>query len=213
MAIYRDVGGRRVVWRSVDLTDPAPLWQIFGSNVRPGLAAIPRKLDQTVVRACPDQVFGHRRFCDRKDGVVVFGTGVVLINGAAGDLLLALVVAGQVRTDGLPVHAAIGGLKQALAGVVKSIRIVRRNQNGRSPLEAVFQNCRPAAVADLGLLRDVLDLTGTFVKPRDNAFVLAGVHNIWIGWIGRDEARFTSTHVIPVGTVDRTLVAAAGDGY
>ena len=52
---------------------------------------------------------------------------------------LLFVVASQVGADRLPVHAAVGGLKQALPGVVERVGIVRRDHDRRRPLEAVLQ--------------------------------------------------------------------------
>ena len=82
-------------------------------------------MNQSIVRACPNQVFCYRRLRDCEDGVVVLGSSVVNIDGTARRLLLALVIASQIRTDGFPVHASVRGLKQTFTGVIKRVWIVR----------------------------------------------------------------------------------------
>src|SRR5208282_1674900 len=108
-------------------------------------------------------------------------------------------------------HAAIGSFEQAFPAVVERIGIVRREENWRRPLETVRQLSRSAAVAYLGLLRDIFGLPVAFVEARDHAFVLARINNIGIRRIGRDVASFTTAHGIPAGSVNRAFVAAAGN--
>ena len=52
----RSAGVKR---RSINLADAAPFGKIFRGDIGPGLAAVPRQLDQAIVGACPDQALGN----------------------------------------------------------------------------------------------------------------------------------------------------------
>ena len=123
----------------------------------------------------------------------------------------ALVVARQVRTDGLPVHAAVGRFKQTLARVVKRVGIVRREHDGRGPLEAVFQVGRAVSVGEFGLLGDRLHLADVPVVARDVALIVGGINDVRVARIGRNVACLAAAHVVPIAAVNRAVVAAAGD--
>ena len=111
MAVHRNVGRACIVRRSLYLADAAPFRQILGRNIGPVLSCVAGNLDQTVVGSHPQQTLGDRRLCQRKDRVVVLGASVVQSDVAARGLLLALVVAREVGTNRLPMHAAVRSLE------------------------------------------------------------------------------------------------------
>ena len=151
MPIDGHIRGPGIERRRIDLADPAPLRHILRRNVRPGLAFVLRQLNQAVIRAHPQQSLGDRRFRQRKYRVVIFRAGVVERDVAARNFLFLLVVARQIRADRLPVHAAVGRLKQPLAAVIQRVRIVRRKQDRRGPLKTMLQVRRPVRVGKLRL--------------------------------------------------------------
>ena len=195
----------------INLADAAPFWQLFRGDVAPSFSSIACDLHEAVIRACPNLALGDRRFGDRKDRVVILGAGVVFIDGAAGNFLLALIVAGEIGANGFPVHAAVGSLKKALACVVEDVGIVWGNQERRGPLEAVVEDRGSAAVGKLGRSRDALGLASVAIIAGQRALVVAGVHDEGIGRVRSDVARFAAAYGIPVGAVDGAIVAAAGD--
>src|SRR6266446_4011683 len=212
MAVHRNVHGARVERRGVDLADAAPLRHIFGRDVGPVLSLIASNLDETVIGANPDQAFGDGRLRDREDGVVVFGTGVVESDIAARRLLLGFVVAREVWTDRLPVHATVRSFEKTLACMVERAGVVRRKQHGCGPLETMLQETRAVSVGEFRLLGDRLHLSDMPVVARNVALVVGGINNVWIGRVRRDVAGFASAHVIPIGAVDDAVITAAGDG-
>src|SRR5450759_4728475 len=77
MAVDRDVRGAGIMRRRFNQTDAAPFRKTLGRYVGPTLAFIACDLDQAVVRARPDQAFRQGRRSNRKNGVVIFGAGIV----------------------------------------------------------------------------------------------------------------------------------------
>src|ERR1700722_11852556 len=68
-------------------------------------------------------------------------------------------------------------------------------------------------IGKLRLLGDRLYLSSVPIVARDIALIVGGINNIGIGWIRSNITRFASTHVIPVGAINRAVIAAAGDGH
>src|SRR5258707_7693903 len=198
MAISGHERGTGVEGRRVDLADAAPLWQVPRSYIRPGFSLVACNLDQTVIRANPEQASANRRFSQSKDRVVILRTGVIQRNVAARNLLLALVVPRQVRTDCLPVDTTVCGLKQTFPCVVQRVGIMRREHYWRSPLEPMFKIRSPMRIRKLRLFCDRLHLPDTLVEARDVSLVVGRVNNVGIRRIRSDIAGFAATHVIPV---------------
>src|SRR6185437_13403109 len=136
-----DVGGAGVKRRRRDVADLGPLLgglELGRGDVGPVGAAVGGEMHEAVVAAGPNQALLLGRFGDGKDDVVVLGAGVVLGDGAAGGLLLALVVAGEVGADDGPVIAHVGALKEHVAAVVNRLGVEGRGGDGGGPLEAVL---------------------------------------------------------------------------
>src|SRR5207244_5548878 len=137
--------------------------------------------------------------------VVVFHAGDVERDGPAGGLLLALVVARQVRTDGRPAHAVVGALEHHFRRGVDHVGIVRRNDDGLRPLEAMGIIFRAVAGCIQRKRRNILRLLGAMVVAGHHYTVVARDHHVVVARVGRDVAAFTTTYVIPVALGDHAL--------
>jgi len=143
--------------RRFDLAGCGSTPQIFGRDIGPVFSFIAR------IWIRPSSVPTHSNplvigdSASAKIGVVVLGTRIVQGDFTPGNILLGLVIARQVRTDCLPMRATVRGLEQAFARVIQRVGIVRRNQNGRGPLETVFQVAGSVSIGKLRLL--VIDFT------------------------------------------------------
>src|SRR5581483_8141692 len=138
--------------------------------------------------------------------------GVVLSDGAAGGLLLGLVVAGEVGTDGGPAHAVVGGFEEHFGTVIDDAGIVGRERDRSGPLKAVDEI---GGAVTHGIQRprgDLLRLAGRLVETGDESVVGAGIDDVGIAGIGNDEAAFAAADVKPIALGDGAVVAAAGDG-
>ena len=160
--------------RRFHVADRAPRRQVGDvlRDVRPGLAAVPRQLQQAVVRAGPDDSRLFWRFCNREDDAPVLDPDVVG-RQAAGALLPALVVQREVRTDLLPALTAVGRLVHVLAADVDSVPIVRRDRKRRRPHESILQIRRYA----VGIVRphfDIARLAPVLFIANDDAADAAG---------------------------------------
>src|SRR5205807_4353982 len=121
------------------------------------------------------------------------------IDRAAGRLLLALIVAGEIGADGNPMYAAIGRLEQSLSRLIQRIWIVGRKENWSSPLEPVIQLGRASAIAQVRHHTDIFAFSGPFIKARDLPLIASCVNNVRVRRIWGDVAGFAASHVIPIG--------------
>src|SRR5690349_17528078 len=167
---------------------------------------------QPIITADPDQILLHRRFGDREDRVVILRTRVVGCKGLGAGLLLGLVVAAQVRTDDGPTLAAIDGLEQHFAAEVEDAGIMRRQQHGRGPPEAVQQTGR-GVCARPEPRRDVSYFTGVAVVASEVAVVIAGVNDLRIAGIGPVITRLAAADRVPLPLPDRSGIAARQDRH
>ncbi len=103
-----DKGCAGVVWRRVDDRDQRPLRQLRRRDILPGLAVVAREMNQTVVRAGPEDPFLQRRLREGEYGAVVVHAVAVNSNRATGRPHLAGVVAREVGADNLPALAFVG---------------------------------------------------------------------------------------------------------
>src|SRR5262249_9189913 len=90
----------------------------------------------------------------RKNRAMKLGGGVVDYDWAARRLLLALVVSREVGADLLPRVAVVRSLEQYVTAEVDRLRIVRRSDDRRVPIEAILvAGNRVAARADFLRIR------------------------------------------------------------
>ena len=79
MKIDREIRGRRVVTRRLDIADgaPAAATRECFCHISPVFAAVAREVDQSIVAASPDQSFFFRRLGNCKQRREVFDADVV----------------------------------------------------------------------------------------------------------------------------------------
>ena len=169
-------------------------------------------MDKPIVCAHPDQALCNWRFGSREHRVVILRSRIVDRNRPARWLLLALVIAGQVRTDRLPMHAAISCLKHALSTVIERVGIMWRDQNRCGPLKAMLEIGCAVPVGELRQHRDISDLSRALIESSQISLIITGINNVGIRRIWRDVPYFPAAHGIPIGATDRAFIAAAGDG-
>src|SRR5579859_1139790 len=140
MEIHSDIGGALLVGRSLDLLEAAPLGQVgnAGGHVVPVFAAIARDLHYAVIGSHPDDLGINGGDGDRQDAVKGFCAAQIKFNGPATALLLALVITGEIRADGLPVGSGIGGLEQNIAADIDLVSVSVGDGNGRGPIKAIL---------------------------------------------------------------------------
>ncbi len=201
VGVHHQVGGGGVEAGGLEHRHRAPLGQAGngGGDLAPALAAVLGDVHPPVVAAGPDQVLAQRRLGEGEHRAVGLDAGVVAGDRAARPLLFRLVVARQVRADGGPGLAAVGGAEDDVGGVVDHLGIVRRDGDGGGPLEAVAHGL--AAVAR-GIVRPGADgalLARAVVVAGDVAQILAGVDDGGIGRIGDHPAGLAAADAVPEG--------------
>src|SRR2546427_5858013 len=93
-----------------------PLGQAGRRYRLPGLAAVAREVNETVVGAGPQDVALVERLGQREDRAVDLGAGVVARDRAARQSELGRIVAGEVWTHDLPGVALVHRTEHAIAG-------------------------------------------------------------------------------------------------
>src|SRR5205085_11008711 len=120
----------------------------------------------------------------------------------ARDLLLGLVVPGEIRRDDLPALAPVGRDVHVLAAGVDLVVVPGRDRERRVPDEAVLEvRCRPAAGRERVHL-DVLPLTIALVVADDDAAATArparrGPDDVGVHGIRRRKARLAAEDAVP----------------
>ena len=137
-------------------------------------------MQQSVVAAGPEHAALDRRFGEREDRAVVLGAGVVLGDRSAGWPELRFVVPREVRADPFPRRALVGRAEDVIARVIQNVRIVRRMDGRRGPLNAVLHVLRAFARARLGPDHDVPGLPGAAVVTREQPLVVTGEDHVRI---------------------------------
>src|SRR5208282_1728375 len=85
--------------------------------------------------------------------------------------------------------------------------------DGRRPLKTMLEFGCSASIAQFGRDGDVFDLVGAAVEARDVALIVAGIHDVRVGWIGRDISRFPASDLIPTVAANGGVIAAAGNRH
>ena len=193
----------------LDGGDGRPLRQAGRGDLLPVGAAVAGEVDQPVVGAGPEQPLPVRGLDEGEDRAVVLGAGGVLGDRAAGRLLPALVVAGQVGADRLPARPFVRGAEHHVAGDVEHVGIVRGDQDRIGPLEAVPEVLRPPPAVLLRPDGDDPDLRGRVVVAEHHAAAAGGAAD----GSGVDDVRIVGAHldVAALRVADRVAVAHADD--
>ena len=102
VAIDGGIGGAGAMRAGLDVLHAAAGCESFGSDVCPGFAVVAGDVDQTVVRAGPDEPFFDGRFADGVEGAVDLFAGHVASDGLAADALGSFGMRGEIGTDASP---------------------------------------------------------------------------------------------------------------
>ena len=167
-------------------------------------------MHQSVVSAGPDHSFLLRRFCERKNRVVIFDRSDVVRERTAARLLFALVVAGEVAADLRPALAVIGRSKNAFGAGVNRVGIMRRKDEWRDPLETMNEIDRAVAGVVHRPDTDVLILLLRFVVA-DDVSLAVGINDVPVARIGQNETAFAAAGLKPIFAPDHTRVSPARD--
>ena len=164
-------------------------------------AGVARDLELSVVGACPHHAFLTRRLGDRKHDARVLDADVVR-RQPSGALLAAPIVQRQVGTDHLPRLAAIGRPVHVLRPRVDRVVIVRRNRQGKGPVEAVLQIGCGHADRDLRPDLDLARLPRALVEALHRAAETAvsrsaRPHDVAVDRIGNRPAAFAARDRVP----------------
>ncbi len=167
MAVNGQVGCAWVVARGFDVVHRAPLREVgkIFRDVAPVFSPVACHLHLPVVGTRPDQPRLFRRLGQRENHARIFHADVVG-SEPSGNLLSALVIARQVRTDDLPAIAAVSRDVHKLAAHVNLVVIVGRNRDGEFPVEAVLHLCRRCARHVIGPHLDLAVLVRALVETR-----------------------------------------------
>ena len=203
-----EVRGGGVEGRGLDGVDARPLRQVLRGDVGPALAGVLGDVHQTVVGAHPDHAFANGRFGSGEERAVIFDAGVVFGDGAAGRALLRLVVAGQVLADGLPALAFVRGFEEHVAARVQHLGVVRREEDGEVPLEAVLHGFGAGAHGVVRPHGDVAHLAGAVFVACQQAVVGARVDHVGVARIGLNPAALAAPHRVPIAFGDPRAVGA-----
>src|SRR6266851_4105475 len=95
-------------------------------------------LNNAVVSANPDSLGVHRRDRHGEDCAHSFRAAQVILNWTTAGNLFGLVIAREIRTDGVPVCAAISGVEDHIAAQINLIRVAVGNCDWRGPVEAIL---------------------------------------------------------------------------
>ena len=140
MAIDRQVGDSLDVQGGLDIRDRAQRLDAAQSrgDVGPRLTIVPGHLHLTVVGAGPDDARLEPRLGDgedrRRDG-----RPSVIEGQASGATHQVGIGSRQIGTDDLPGMPLIPGAMDVLAAVVDGVVIVRRDRQGRRPLNSILE--------------------------------------------------------------------------
>ena len=173
-------------------------------DIFPGLAGVAGHLQVAVVGAHPEHRGRQRRFADCRDARILLHAVVarerILVGRFAHDgQLIALDTGGQVAAQLRPGVAAVCGLKKEVPAVVNRPRVVRRNDDGGVPLEAVTRLA-------LFLHRaDIARLVGAQVAPHHIAVLRFGVNCCRFGGIDLRVETIPTVHAVPVFVGDALL--------
>src|SRR5216684_102288 len=114
VGVHGNVSSRGVKGRCVDQADHGPFGHLFRRNVRPVLSSVARDMKKAIVGSSPQHAILLGRFGQAEYDVVILDGVLIFRDEATGILLLGLIIASEVRTDGGPGTTLIGGTENEL---------------------------------------------------------------------------------------------------
>ena len=143
-----------------------------------------------------------RRLEGGEDGAVIFDTRIVFGDRATRRPTFAFVVAGEVGADLLPRFAEVVAAEKHVGGGIKPIVVVRRKEDGKIPLEAVFEIGRTPAHGIVRPHAHFATFAGRMIHPFELTAITATKNGIRIVGFGDDITRFTAGRRRPVERTD-----------
>jgi len=119
------IGPSPLIRRWINHIDGALFRHLRWRNVLPVLPVITRYVNQSVVTTDPKDPWLDRRFLEGKYRGVEFDTRVVMLNRASRNILVLVIIGGEVRTDNLPTLSAVGGAMDILRCVIENVWVMR----------------------------------------------------------------------------------------
>ena len=164
-------------------------------------------MDQPVVGPGPDQPLHARRLGQSENGSVVLGRGLVERDRPTGRPERLGIVPREVGRDDRPALPFVHRLEQHVAAVVEHVRVVRRDEERRRPLEAVlpFRGCMTVRAVRPRV--DQPEAVGLVIHPAQEARVVTAVGDVGIVGACLDVARL-ARHVVPLAAIDPNRPAA-----
>src|SRR5262245_49996388 len=155
MPVDGNIGCSGIEVRSFDHADLAPilkLWMDIRANIAPCLATVRREVKESSVTANPYHTSPYWR---RRDGINHAVAARLGVLGRRGPFAVCVGIrAGEVGADLCPCVALVGALEQILRSKIESVRILRREDQGRCPGGAVLCSRGIAAETAHGGRRD-----------------------------------------------------------
>src|SRR5262245_40134659 len=166
-------------------------------------------MHQAIIRAYPDSAFFNRRFHNSKNGAVVLDAGVVFGYRSSRRSLFGFIVSREIAADLLPALSFIGRFEKHIRRGVKGIRVMRRKDDWKIPLETVFQIRSPPAHRVIRPRIHIALLAGVAILARYEPAVGTGVYNLRIFRTWRYPSALAAADVVPVGAIDAALSSPA----
>ena len=163
--------------------------------------AVARHVHEAIVGTGPDDVAVDGRRREGEDGRVGLDAGLVERDRSARRSERRRIVARQVGADALPALAFVGGLPDVLRRRVQRLRIGRRDDDRKRPLESLGDVRGREAHRIVRPDVDRAALAGPAVDARQQAAVAAGVEDVDVPRVGRD--------VAALAAADRVQLAGA----
>src|SRR6185437_13850773 len=130
ITVHRSIGGGRIVGGGLDNVDSRPRLDCRGRHIGPRFSSIACHVNQAVIGARPNGVPIHRRWGDGENRAIdIF---------QAPAIFARLVISGQVRTDGLPALALVGGFEHHVSAHINHARSGRGLGDRECPLKPIL---------------------------------------------------------------------------
>src|SRR5262245_34854264 len=168
-------------------------------------------MHQAIIRAYPDSAFFNRRFHNSKNGAVVLDAGVVFGYWSSGRSLFGFIVSREISADLLPALSFIGRFEEHIRRGVKGIRVMRRKDDWKIPLETVFQIRSAPAHRVIRPRIHIALLAGVAILARYQPAIGTGVYDLRIFRTWSNPSALSAADVVPVGAIDASLSSSAWD--
>src|SRR5207253_1790813 len=115
-------------------------------DIGPGLAAVTRDVEWTIVRAGPDHTLLERRFCNRVECAVKLFARYIASDWFTACALAATGMCREIRRDLFPGHTFVTRAVQILRPIIKCLGVVRGSGHWRYSLHPVNEIAGGVAV-------------------------------------------------------------------